>query len=171
RRCARPASRMVKPSASSERRAKVIGFLLCKLTLRQSSLQMLLLQFCQPMPELSFPARRRNAARAGFCMAFAVAGMVLALPAGTAAQQAAPVFIPSDKDLSPHPSEQKPLSGDPESPGTPVLRPSDNDPSPGTQVLHPTDERLSVGTPVLLDAMTTELHRAFTSLGKQAPGK
>jgi len=26
-------------------------------------------------------------------------------------------------------------------------------------------------TPVLLDAMTTELHRAFTSLGKQAPGK
>jgi predicted Zn-dependent protease len=26
-------------------------------------------------------------------------------------------------------------------------------------------------SPVLLDAMTTELHRAFTSLGKQAPGK
>lgn len=26
-------------------------------------------------------------------------------------------------------------------------------------------------TPVLMDAMTTELHRAFTSLGKQAPGK
>src|ERR1035437_9214250 len=26
-------------------------------------------------------------------------------------------------------------------------------------------------TPILLDAMTTELHRGFTSLGKQAPGK
>ena len=26
-------------------------------------------------------------------------------------------------------------------------------------------------TPILLDAMTTELHRAFTSLGKQGPGK
>jgi hypothetical protein len=26
-------------------------------------------------------------------------------------------------------------------------------------------------TPVLLDAMTTELHRAFTSLGKPGPGK
>ncbi len=104
---------------------------------------MLLLQFCQPIPELSFPARRRNAAKAGFCLAFAVAGMVLALPAGAAAQQAAPVLLPSDKDPSPHPSEQKPLSGDPESPGTTVL----------------------------LDAMTTELHRAFTSLGKQAPGK
>jgi len=30
---------------------------------------------------------------------------------------------------------------------------------------------VSLGTPVLLDAMTTELHRAFTSLGKQGPGK
>ena len=38
-------------------------------------------------------------------------------------------------------------------------------------VHHPTDDDLSVGTPVLLDAMTTELHRAFTSLGKQGDEK
>lgn len=38
-------------------------------------------------------------------------------------------------------------------------------------VLHPTDKDPSVGTPVLLDAMTTELHRAFTSLGKQGDEK
>jgi predicted Zn-dependent protease len=53
----------------------------------------------------------------------------------------------------------------------PVLHPSDKDPSQGTPVLHPSDKDPSLGTPVLLDAMTTELHRAFTSLGKQAPGK
>jgi hypothetical protein len=29
-------------------------------------------------------------------------------------------FLPSDEDLSLHPSEQKSLAGDPESPGTPV---------------------------------------------------
>ena len=39
-----------------------------------------------------------------------------------------------------------------------------------TPVLHPADVDLSAGTPVLLDAMTTELNRAFTSLGKQGPG-
>src|ERR1035441_5700998 len=33
---------------------------------------------------------------------------------------------------------------------------------------HPAKENQSAGTPVLLDAMTTELHRAFTSLGKAA---
>jgi predicted Zn-dependent protease len=33
--------------------------------------------------------------------------------------------------------------------------------------LHPANQDLSAGTPVLLDTMTTELHRAFTSLGKQ----
>jgi len=38
-------------------------------------------------------------------------------------------------------------------------------------LLHPSDKDPSPGTPVLLDAMTTELHRAFTSLGKQATGK
>jgi len=38
-------------------------------------------------------------------------------------------------------------------------------------LLHPSDKDPSPGTPVLLDAMTTELHRAFTSLGKQAAGK
>ena len=32
-------------------------------------------------------------------------------------------------------------------------------------------QALAPKTPVLLDAMTTELHRAFTSLGKQATGK
>ena len=36
---------------------------------------------------------------------------------------------------------------------------------------HPSDKDPSQGTPVLMDAMTAELHRAFTSLGKQAPGK
>ena len=40
-----------------------------------------------------------------------------------------------------------------------------------TSVLHPANQNPSAGTPALLDAMTTELHRAFTSLGKQAPGK
>ncbi len=40
--------------------------------------------------------------------------------------------------------------------------------APATPVLHPTDENPPAGTPVLLDAMTTELHRAFTSLGKAA---
>jgi predicted Zn-dependent protease len=33
---------------------------------------------------------------------------------------------------------------------------------------HPAKESQSAGTPVLLDAMTTELHRAFSSLGKVA---
>jgi len=39
-----------------------------------------------------------------------------------------------------------------------------------TPVNHPANRDLSAGTPVLLDAMTTELNRAFTSLGKQGPG-
>jgi predicted Zn-dependent protease len=38
-------------------------------------------------------------------------------------------------------------------------------------VLHPANQSLSAGTPVLLNAMTTELNRAFTSLGKQESGK
>ncbi|MGD0546734.1 MAG: peptidase U62, partial [Terracidiphilus sp.] len=38
-------------------------------------------------------------------------------------------------------------------------------------VFHPTDKEPSSGTSVLLDAMTTELHRAFTSLGKQGDDK
>jgi predicted Zn-dependent protease len=37
--------------------------------------------------------------------------------------------------------------------------------------LHPANKELSAGAPVLLDAMTTELHRAFTSLGKQGDEK
>jgi predicted Zn-dependent protease len=41
-----------------------------------------------------------------------------------------------------------------------------------TPVLHhPTDKDPSAGTPVLLDAMTTELHRAFSLLGKQSDTK
>jgi predicted Zn-dependent protease len=40
-----------------------------------------------------------------------------------------------------------------------------------TPVPHPGDKNQSQGLPALLDAMTTELHRAFTSLGKQGPGK
>jgi predicted Zn-dependent protease len=42
---------------------------------------------------------------------------------------------------------------------------------PATPILHPAKKDLSVGTPVLLDAMTTELNRAFTSLGKQGDAK
>jgi len=37
--------------------------------------------------------------------------------------------------------------------------------------LHPANNGQSAGTPALLDAMTTELHRAFTSLGKQGDEK
>jgi hypothetical protein len=39
------------------------------------------------------------------------------------------------------------------------------------QQANPANKSLSVGTPVLLDAMTQELHRAFTSLGKQGDDK
>jgi TldD protein len=35
---------------------------------------------------------------------------------------------------------------------------------------HPANENLSAGIPVLLDALTTELHRAFSLLGKQGAG-
>jgi len=38
-------------------------------------------------------------------------------------------------------------------------------------LLHPVLKDSSAGTPVLLDAMTNELHRAFTSLGKQGDAK
>ncbi len=40
-----------------------------------------------------------------------------------------------------------------------------------TPVFHPADKAPSVGNPVVLDAMTTELHRAFTALGKQSDAK
>jgi predicted Zn-dependent protease len=40
-----------------------------------------------------------------------------------------------------------------------------------TPLPHSANKDLSAGTPVLLDAMTTELHRAFTSLGKQGDDK
>jgi len=59
--------------------------------------------------------------------------------AAGAQQPTGSVVNPSGGNLSPHPSEQKSLAGGPESPGTPIL----------------------------LDAMTAELHRAFTSLGRQ----
>ncbi|MGA2167024.1 MAG: metallopeptidase TldD-related protein [Terracidiphilus sp.] len=54
---------------------------------------------------------------------------------------------------------------------TPVIHPADEDLSAGTPVLHPANQDLSAGTPVLLDAMTTELHRAFTLLGRPDPEK
>ncbi len=103
---------------------------------------MLLLQFSQPMPGIFPVAKRRTTPSAGFCLAFAFAAVVLALPAAAGAQQA-----------------------------TPALHPANQDQSAGTPVLHPADEDLSAGTPVLLDAMTTELHRAFTSLGRPDPEK
>jgi predicted Zn-dependent protease len=76
-------------------------------------------------------------------MRAAIAASVLIFPAAAGAQQTGPVVLhPANQDLSAHPNEQKPLAGDPEFAGPPVL-----------------------------DAMTNELHRAFTSLGKQgAPG-
>jgi predicted Zn-dependent protease len=48
----------------------------------------------------------------------------------------------------------------------PILHPAIESQSTGAPVLHPSDKDPSPGAPVLLDAMTTELHRAFTSLGK-----
>ena len=42
---------------------------------------------------------------------------------------------------------------------------------PPTPILHPAKKDLTVAPPVLLDAMTTELNRAFTSLGKQGDAK
>jgi len=94
------------------------------------------------MREYPFTFVRRMANRAAFRAVFAVLALVLTLAAG-AQQQAAPPLHPAIKDSSRHPSEQKSLAGDPE----------------------------SAGTSVLLDAMTTELHRAFTSLGKQGDAK
>jgi predicted Zn-dependent protease len=79
------------------------------------------------MPELFLVSRKPIAARAGFCLALAVAALGFSLRA-SGAQQATPVL------------------------------------------LHPANQNLSAGTPVL-DAMTTELHRAFTSLGKQGDEK
>jgi predicted Zn-dependent protease len=65
--------------------------------------------------------------------------LTLSVAAAGAQQPTGSVVNPSGGNLSPHPSEQKSLAGGPESPGTPIL----------------------------LDAMTAELHRAFTSLGRQ----
>jgi predicted Zn-dependent protease len=42
---------------------------------------------------------------------------------------------------------------------------------PAASRLHPANENPSAGTPALLDALATELHRAFTSLGKQGDSK
>ena len=79
--------------------------------------------------------------RAGLCLAFSAFVLALSQSAG---------------------AQQQPTS---------VLHPANQDLSAGTPVLHPANQNPSAGTPALLDAMTTELHRAFTSLGKQAPGK
>jgi len=43
--------------------------------------------------------------------------------------------------------------------------------APQIAVLYPADNKPSVGPPLLLQAMTTELHRAFTTLGKQGDDK
>jgi len=93
--------------------------------------------------------------RAGLCLAFSAFVLALSQSAG-AQQQPTSVLHPANQDLSA---------------GTPVLHPANQNPSAGTPVLHPANQNPSAGTPALLDAMTTELHRAFTSLGKQAPGK
>ena len=79
--------------------------------------------------------------RAGLCLAFSAFVLALSQSAG---------------------AQQQPTS---------VLHPANQDLSAGTPVLPPANQNPSAGTPALLDAMTTELHRAFTSLGKQAPGK
>ena len=79
--------------------------------------------------------------RAGLCLAFSAFVLALSQSAG---------------------AQQQPTS---------VLHPANQDLSAGTPVLHPANQNPAAGTPALLDAMTTELHRAFTSLGKQAPGK
>jgi predicted Zn-dependent protease len=73
---------------------------------------MVLLDFSQPMPELSSAATKRPAPNP--CFRIVLAALALALPVAAGAQQAAPIFM---------------------------------------------------------DAMTTELHRAFTSLGKQGDDK
>ncbi|HEY1160361.1 MAG TPA: metallopeptidase TldD-related protein [Terracidiphilus sp.] len=90
------------------------------------------------MPQILFAAGRRFAAWP--CKRLAICFLALALPAAAGAQRSTPVLHSANEDLSPHPSEQRSLAGDPE----------------------------TAGTPVVLDAMTTELHRAFTSLGKAA---
>jgi predicted Zn-dependent protease len=96
----------------------------------------------QPMTEISFALVRRPATKTAIRVVFATLALPLVAAAG-AQQQTTPVLHPANQDPSPHPSEQKSLAGDPK----------------------------SAGTPILLNAMTTELNRAFTSLGKQESGK
>jgi predicted Zn-dependent protease len=96
----------------------------------------------QPMTEISFALVRRPATKTAIRVVFATLALPLVAAAG-AQQQTTPVLHPANQDPSPHPSEQKSLAGDPK----------------------------SAGTPILLNAMTTELNRAFTSLGKQESGQ
>ena len=93
------------------------------------------------MTEISCPFGRRAANSAGIRAVFAT--LALAVPLAAGAQQQV----------------------------TPDLHPANQDPSTGTPGLHPANQDPSTGTPVLLDAMATELHRAFTSLGKQGDDK
>jgi TldD protein len=93
------------------------------------------------MPHISSAFPTMATFRAGLCLAFSAFVLALSQSAG---------------------AQQQPTS---------VLHPANQDLSAGTPVLHPANQNPSAGTPALLDAMTTELHRAFTSLGKQAPGK
>ncbi|HUD74087.1 MAG TPA: metallopeptidase TldD-related protein [Terracidiphilus sp.] len=94
------------------------------------------------MTEISFALVRRPATKTAIRVVFATLALPLVAAAG-AQQQTTPVLHPANQDPSPHPSEQKSLAGDPK----------------------------SAGTPILLNAMTTELNRAFTSLGKQESGQ
>jgi len=95
------------------------------------------------MRKISFTFVKRTATSAGLLAIFAVIALALPLAAGAQQQAAPPLPHPAIKDPVLHPSEQKSLAGDPK----------------------------FAGAPVLLDAMTVELNRAFTSLGKQGDAK
>jgi len=90
------------------------------------------------MPNHPFAAKRRFAAQCRFCMALALAAVLELLLPGLAGAQQS--TPPPRAANQDHPNGRMPLAGDPE----------------------------PAGTPVLLDAMTTELDRAFTLLGKAA---
>jgi predicted Zn-dependent protease len=96
------------------------------------------------MREIFFAAGRRTAVKTCIRAAAAVLAFASALSAAAGAQPQFPQAPHSaNENSSLPPSEQKPLAGNPE----------------------------SAETPVLLDVMATELHRAFTSLGKQGDDK
>ena len=99
-------------------------------TLRQSSVQMLLLDFSFRMPELFSTVLTREGLRARSAALAALLALV-AIPAGAGGLKSAPAMRAADKNQPKNQSKTQPAA-----------------------------------TPVLLDAMTTELNRAFTALGK-----